>query len=114
MPIATNPDWLQVALIALGAFVLFFLLFRIPYVVRVLRAVVTLGLAVLAVILLLQQAPYDPNLARFIAWLGLDDQQVNGGSEVRIPMARDGHFWARVSLNGVERRMLVDSGATLT
>src|SRR3546814_21054353 len=29
-------------------------------------------------------------------------------------MARDGHFWATVRLNGTERRMLVDSGATVT
>jgi aspartyl protease family protein len=29
-------------------------------------------------------------------------------------MARDGHFWATVKLNGVERRMLIDSGATVT
>lgn len=41
------------------------------------------------------------------------DQSVVG-SEVRIPMADDGHFWARVTINGVERVMLVDSGATVT
>src|SRR3546814_5511507 len=47
------------------------------------------------------------------ASLGLDSQQVVG-KEVRIPMARDGHFWADVELNGTKRRMLVDSGATVT
>ncbi|MBC9031741.1 TIGR02281 family clan AA aspartic protease [Sphingomonas sp. JC676] len=47
------------------------------------------------------------------ASLGLDDQQVQGKT-VRIRMSPDGHFWARVTLNGVERRMLVDSGATIT
>jgi len=41
------------------------------------------------------------------------DQSVVG-SEVRIPMADDGHFWARATINGVERVMLVDSGATIT
>lgn len=41
------------------------------------------------------------------------DQSVVG-SEVRIPMADDGHFWARARINGVERVMLVDSGATVT
>lgn len=45
--------------------------------------------------------------------LGIDDQQVSGET-VRIRMSPDGHFWARVSLNGVERRMLIDSGATIT
>jgi aspartyl protease family protein len=47
------------------------------------------------------------------AKLGLDDQQVQGKT-VRIRMSPDGHFWARVTLNGVERRMLIDSGATIT
>lgn len=47
------------------------------------------------------------------ARLGLDDQQVDGDT-VRIRMSPDGHFWARVTLNGVERRMLIDSGATIT
>jgi aspartyl protease family protein len=41
------------------------------------------------------------------------DQSVVG-SEVRIPMADDGNFWARATINGVERTMLVDSGATVT
>ena len=29
-------------------------------------------------------------------------------------MSADGHFWANVSINGVKRRMLIDSGATIT
>ncbi|KTF69411.1 retropepsin-like aspartic protease family protein [Sphingomonas sp. HT-1] len=45
--------------------------------------------------------------------LGLEEQRVEGGT-VRIRMSPDGHFWARVELNGVERRMLIDSGATVT
>ena len=32
----------------------------------------------------------------------------------RIPMAEDGHFWADVQINGINRRMLIDSGATTT
>lgn len=47
------------------------------------------------------------------AKLGIEEQQV-AGQTVRIRMAPDGHFWARVSINGVERRMLIDSGATIT
>lgn len=42
-----------------------------------------------------------------------DEQQVTGGV-VRLEMAADGHFWATGSINGVSRRMLVDSGATTT
>lgn len=33
---------------------------------------------------------------------------------VRIPIAQDGHFYADVRINRVERRMLIDSGATTT
>ena len=29
-------------------------------------------------------------------------------------MALDGHFWVQADINGVRRRMLVDSGATVT
>ena len=46
-----------------------------------------------------------------IATLG--DQQVSG-SETRIRMAEDGHFWADVEIDGIRRRMLIDSGATTT
>lgn len=49
-----------------------------------------------------------PDLGRL-----LDDQEVVG-RETRIRMSPDGHFWARVTVNGVGRRMLIDSGATLT
>lgn len=41
------------------------------------------------------------------------DQQVSG-TETRIRMAEDGHFWADVEIDGVRRRMLIDSGATTT
>lgn len=60
-----------------------------------------------------QRERFDPYLARVAKVLKLDDQSVVG-PEVRIRMAPDGHFWARVTVDGVERRMLVDSGATIT
>jgi aspartyl protease family protein len=47
------------------------------------------------------------------ARLGIDEQRAEG-STLRIRMGTDGHFWVRVKLNGVERRMLIDSGATIT
>jgi aspartyl protease family protein len=40
-------------------------------------------------------------------------QSVQGGV-VRIAKADDGHFWAVAEINGVRRRMLIDSGATVT
>lgn len=53
-----------------------------------------------------------------LASVGMAEQRVEGG-EVRIRRAGDGHYWATVTLTGpegasIERRMLVDSGATLT
>jgi len=45
--------------------------------------------------------------------LGIGQQEVSGDS-VRITMGPDGHFWARATLNGVPKRMLIDSGATIT
>lgn len=36
------------------------------------------------------------------------------GETLRIPMAPDGHFWVRASVDGEEVRFLIDSGATLT
>jgi aspartyl protease family protein len=51
--------------------------------------------------------------ASVTARLGLDEQQTQGGM-VRIRMSPDGHFYARVTVNGIERRMLIDSGATVT
>ena len=45
--------------------------------------------------------------------LGISDQSVSGDT-VRIRKGEDGHFWANVVVNGVERRMLIDSGATTT
>ena len=51
---------------------------------------------------------------RFFASITGNEEQRAEGGVVRIRMASDGHFWARVKLNGYERRMLIDSGATIT
>ena len=60
-----------------------------------------------------EQERFEPYLQRLAALLKLDSQTVVG-KEVRIRMAADGHFWARVTIAGVKRRMLIDSGATVT
>ena len=44
---------------------------------------------------------------------GSDNQEVQG-SEVRIAMNDDGHFYANAELNGRPVRFLIDSGATVT
>lgn len=113
MPITTDLPWNQLAIYAVGGALILGILFKIPYVGRVFRALFSFALLAFGIFLVLQQAPFDPNLSRITASLGLDAQEVVG-DEVRIPMGRDGHFWAKVDLNGVERRMLVDSGATVT
>lgn len=113
MPITTNPEWQQLALYSVGAALLLILLFNLPYVGRILRSLFSFALLAFCLFVLFQQAPFDPNLAQLSARLGLDGQSVVG-NEVRIRMARDGHFWAQASINGIERRMLVDSGATVT
>ena len=110
---SVTPEWQQIALYAVGAALVLILLQRIPVVGRIVRFALSLALLALLIFLLIQHAPYEPRLARIADGLGLDGQEVVG-REVRIKMASDGHFWARASINGVERRMLIDSGASVT
>src|SRR5205823_7398615 len=107
------PEWQHLALYAVGAALLIIFLQRIPFVGRVFRFAFSLGLLAFFIFVLLQQAPYQPELARFTDKLGLDDQRVEG-KELHVRMSPDGHFWVVASLNGVRRRMLIDSGATVT
>ena len=100
-------------LIAVAAFLLLALLTRIPYVGAVIRLGFSLVLIALVVLVITERAPLSPFLGDVADRLHLDDQEVVG-NEVRIRMAPNGHFFANVSVNGVPRRMLVDSGATVT
>ena len=109
----TMPEWQHLAAYAIGAALLIMLLQRIPFVGRVIRFAFSAVLLAFLIFLLLQQAPYQPQLARFTDRLGLDNQQVVG-KEVRVRMSPDGHFWVNATINGVKRRMLIDSGATVT
>lgn len=36
------------------------------------------------------------------------------GETLRLPLGDDGHFWVRATVNGIEQRFLIDSGATTT
>lgn len=111
--ISANPEWQQLAIYAVGAAIILIILFNIPFVGRIFRALFSVGMLALCLFFLFQQAPFDPTLSRIRSQLGLDDQRVTG-RDVRIAMSPDGHFWARVSINGVQRRMLIDSGATIS
>lgn len=113
MPVTTFPEWQQLALYAAGAALVLIILFNIPFVGRLFRALFSFAILAFMLFVLFQQAPYDPVLSRWTDRLGLSSQHV-AGDEVRIAMASDGHFWAQVAINGVEQRMLIDSGATIT
>ena len=86
---------------------------RVPFV----RVLVTLaiwgGLGTILVMVARDRGRLDPYVEKVAGALDLDRQQVVG-EEMRIRMSPDGHFWARATIGGVERRMLVDSGATIT
>ena len=87
---------------------------RVPVVGRFLSFVVTAGSIVVVALLVAERAQFDPMFARVAQRFQIGGQQVVG-KEMRVPIAPDGHFWVRVKLGrGVERRMLVDSGATVT
>jgi len=107
------PEWQHLALYAVAAAPIIMLLQRIPVIGRIVRLAFSLGLLAFLIFIVLQQAPYQPELARFTQSLGLDDQKV-AGKELRVEMSSDGHFWAKAMINGVPRRMLIDSGATVT
>ncbi|WP_413061676.1 TIGR02281 family clan AA aspartic protease [Sphingomonas carotinifaciens] len=85
--------------------------------VPILRTIVNLaswGLVALVLFIAIdQRGRFDPYFQRITERIFPDQQQVVG-DEVRIRMSPDGHFWARATVDGVERRMLIDSGATLT
>lgn len=87
--------------------------------IRIIGTLLTIGLvgvvAALLVPLARERARSDPDFERIVTALNLrgPEQQVVG-TEMRVPMARDGHFWVKVRIGDAERRMLVDSGATVT
>lgn len=86
---------------------------RLPVVGRIVGAITWLLLIGAFVLVLGQRERFDPYLGRVAEVLHLSDQQV-AGAETRIRMSPDGHFWALVQFGGITRRMLIDSGATVT
>ena len=107
-----NPDTHLYLLIALVAIAVAIVL-RVRLLRTILNIAVTAGLIGLLIVVVIQRGRFDPYFSRIVSALHLGGQEVVG-KEVRIRMAPDGHFWARVRIAGVERRMLIDSGATLT
>ena len=85
--------------------------------VPVLRTIVSLLFWVVAigslVFLTMERERFDPWLAQIASRLNLESQEV-AGEETRVRMSPDGHFYVRARMGGTERRLLVDSGATIT
>ena len=86
---------------------------RVPVLRVVLSLVSWAVIAGLLLVVITERERFDPYLQYVTRLLKFDDQNVVG-EETRIRMSADGHFWAKVTIDGVNRRMLVDSGATLT
>ena len=80
---------------------------------RLLSGLSTLALIGILVTVVLQLSRFDPRMEIAVPQMGLPEQVVEGG-ETRIELARDGHFWLRAQVDGVEADFLVDTGATLT
>lgn len=100
--------------LVLGAILLAGLIARRVPLIRVLLSVSSfVVLAGLLVVVIGQRQRFDPAFGQLAAKMKLDRQEVVG-EEVRIRMSRDGHFWASVRIGEVQRRMLIDSGATIT
>ncbi|QDZ06615.1 TIGR02281 family clan AA aspartic protease [Sphingomonas panacisoli] len=97
-----------------GAVVVLLLAQRFRVVGRIVSFVFMLGAIGLALLLIGERGRFDPTFARIASFLRLDQGQEVVGREMRIPMASDGHFWVTVRFGDIERRMLVDSGATVT
>ena len=97
-----------------GAVAVMLLAQRFRVVGRIVSFAFMIGAIALLVMLIAERGRFDPTFARIASLLNLDRGQEVVGKEMRVPMASDGHFWVTVRFGQVERRMLVDSGATVT
>jgi aspartyl protease family protein len=77
------------------------------------RGIGNLGLIAALLLTIAQVTRFTTSSDVALPQFGMPSQTVEGG-ETRVPMGRDGHFWLNATINGVERRFLVDTGATLT
>lgn len=77
------------------------------------RSIGNLGLFGALLLTVMQIVRVNQNVDFGLPQLGMPDQQVSG-EETRVPIARDGHFWVKATLNGVPQRLLIDTGATVS
>ena len=106
---AISPGWAVLAVLL----IMIIAATRLPIVGAILRAAVTVAIVGALVFVLAERERFDPYLGRIAGFLQLDRQEVSG-KEMRVRMSPDGHFWVRARINGVERKLLIDSGETIT
>lgn len=80
---------------------------------RLLNVASSLALGLILVTVVLQLSRFDPRLEVAVPQLGLPEQSVVGG-ETRVPLAPDGHYWVRATINGQRANFLIDTGATVS
>lgn len=80
---------------------------------RVINTLSSLALGMILITVVLQLSRFDPRLEIAVPQLGLPEQTVLGG-ETRIPLAPDGHYWVRATINGQRANFLIDTGATVS
>ena len=106
-----DPAYLFAGLAA--GLLLLVVIMRIPFVGAAIRTLISLVLVAAVCLVLFQRASIDPAFANLASKFNLGGQEVVG-KEVRVKMAPNGHFYINASINGARRRMLIDSGATVT
>ena len=84
-----------------------------PMLAGLLRGLGNLGLLAALLLTIAQATRMTTGSDLALPQFGMPRQSVEGG-ETRVPMQRDGHFWVKATINGVEREFLVDTGATIT
>lgn len=85
---------------------------RVPW-GRLINTLSSLALGAILLTVVLQLSRFDPRLDIAVPQLGLPEQSVAGG-ETRVPLAPDGHYWVRATINGQRANFLIDTGATVS
>ncbi|QZH75274.1 MAG: TIGR02281 family clan AA aspartic protease [Erythrobacter sp.] len=89
------------------------LMARVPLLGKLLRLGSTVALVGVLLLVVLQLSRLDPRFSIAVPEIGLPEQVVVG-TETRVPMHVDGHYWLEADVNGHRAAFLVDTGATLT
>lgn len=85
----------------------------VPWLGGLFQGIGNLGIVASLLLTIAQVARFTTGSDLALPQIGMPAQTV-AGNETRIRMSNDGHFWLQASVNGVPRRFLVDTGATLT